>query len=314
MSTSLSLILLALLASASPTELTSFLPRVVGGTEVNPPFKYPWMAALAQGNSLLCGGTLIAPSYILTAAHCSYVTQAQNLAVLLHRHDLTSSNADESGIYRTISKVIIHPGFSESNMRNDFALWKLSSPVDNVDPVALDTAGTYQVAGDNVLVMGWGNTLYEGDASNVLLQATLKIWDFSDCSSMWQGGLNPAIQMCAGLPLGGKDTCQGDSGGPILAYGPGNSLIQIGVVSFGDQCANPNSPGVYAYVYGGLDFISAAQNDTRTSLCNTNTCPVDKFCIESVDNAFCASFASFLIPFSSFSLVFLALLFSLISL
>jgi trypsin len=54
--------------------------------------------------------------------------------------------------------------------------------------------------------------------------------------------------VCAGFPQGGVDTCQGDSGGPMFGRDGAGTLKVVGATSFGEGCARPNKPGVYARV------------------------------------------------------------------
>ncbi|XP_037801279.1 trypsin-1-like [Penaeus monodon] len=94
-----------------------------------------------------------------------------------------------------------------------------------------------------------------GSQPNQLMEVTVPILD----PSCWGQSVTERM-LCAGYPKGGKDTCQGDSGGPLCVK-ESSKFVQVGVVSFGDGCAKPGSPGVYARVTEFLPWIKANTAD-----------------------------------------------------
>jgi len=232
---------------------------IVGGVEVNPPFKYPWIASLqysGTSNGHFCGGTLINSSWILTAAHCSTGLNPRSVTVNLHRHDLTRSATSEQGISVGVSQIIIHPNYRAVTSDADVALWKLATPVNTLTPIVLDSRAQYDYAPNPVTVAGWGDLRQgAGRGSPTLQEVTVPIVSTTTCNVNYPRSITDNM-VCAGLPSGGKDSCQGDSGGPLWATNPGYPVL-VGVVSWGEGCAQPNKPGVYARVSALIDFIQS---------------------------------------------------------
>ncbi|CAG0891231.1 unnamed protein product [Cyprideis torosa] len=116
---------------------------------------------------------------------------------------------------------------------------------DYVRPVCLPDS---RMIHDNFLgkrasVIGWGSVKYGGAEATHLRQALLPIWNNGDCDKAYFQKIEDTF-MCAGYATGGKDACQGDSGGPLV-YNDNGRAVQIGIVSFGNKCAEPGYPGVY---------------------------------------------------------------------
>lgn len=224
---------------------------IVGGVEVDPEFKYPWMTALLRtSGSLFCGGSLINESWVLTAAHCSTNTNPSSVSVSVRRHDLTRSSAAEGGYDRKVAEIFVHPQYQPLSFNRDVALWKLAAPITEVDIIQLDNDGDYSVVGELATVSGWG-VVREGGAStsDVLREVDVPIMSNQDCLRDYPGSITD-FMLCAGYPEGGKDACQGDSGGPLFY-----NNRQIGVVSWGQGCARPDNAGVYARVSALSDWI-----------------------------------------------------------
>ena len=113
-------------------------PRIVGGT-IAPKGKYPWFAAITnyEGTSWQgCGGMLIAPTYVLTAAHCVENVSSLGISVLIGAYCLNSNNCGEPKEKITVSRIASHPDFDNSSFDNDFAILKLSSSAD-ANPVMM---------------------------------------------------------------------------------------------------------------------------------------------------------------------------------
>lgn len=214
---------------------------VVGGEEA-PEGAYPWMTALLQRGSQICGATLISPSWVLTAAHCVKGTPAERFSVAISREDLTN---EADGEVIAVSEVRVHPDYDRTNdNENDVALLALARP-SVVAPIRLSGAGDDDLEAHSapVRVTGWGDQIgLLGLAStNRLQQVDLNVVGDDPCSE----DLDPATQVCAEGFL--RDSCQGDSGGPLFAAKYG-TWVQVGVVSYGLGCAVPEFPGVYSEV------------------------------------------------------------------
>lgn len=137
-------------------------------------------------------------------------------------------------------------------MAYDFMVMQLDSPVTGITPVKLNSDPNYPVDNQVLTVVGFGVTTPGGSEPNVLRKVNVNYVNPTTCNNDYGGQLTPSLMLCAGEPNGGKDSCQGDSGGPILD----ENNVQVGVVSFGDGCAQRGYPGVYSRISGGLDWIN----------------------------------------------------------
>lgn len=97
----------------------------------------------------------------------------------------------------------------------------------------------------NATIIGWGTTSFEGDESDVLLEAQVPIISDAQCAGAYGGDFDAATMVCA--YDGTHDTCQGDSGGPLLVP-DGSELVLAGITSWGVGCADEGNPGVYTRV------------------------------------------------------------------
>ena len=221
-------------------------PKVVGG-HVAPKGAYPWMTALVtRGQSALdgqfCGGALIHPQWVLSAAHCVEGMKASALDVLVGGHDLRVST---QGTRVAVSQIVIHPRFSTANglLLHDFALLKLSRPLTGVEVLPLVDAAAQVAPGTAVRGMGWGTISEKGPASAVLLEVDMNLFSRTTAAQVYPG-LSEA-HLAAGVPGGGRDTCQGDSGGPLVVSDGRGGWRHAGTVSFGDGCGRDGIPGIY---------------------------------------------------------------------
>jgi len=224
--------------------------KIVGGTEtqVN---EYPWTVALAErtGDWAGCGASLIASKWVLTAAHCLDTATNNNLAVIIGDHDLNDAG-DANRIVVNVDLVIKHEAYNSDNFQNDIALLRLATEVDlnTHTPVCLPEA-TATWDGLEAFVYGWGTTTTGGAVSSVLLDTAVNVVTRAVCNTAYSNQIVDGM-LCAGITAGGKDACQGDSGGPLstAVAASDDRHFQIGVVSFGQGCALPGVPGVYADV------------------------------------------------------------------
>ena len=217
---------------------------VVGGTAA-PAGAYDFTASLQDGDFAFCGGSVIASSWVLTAAHCVPDGKAAGLSVVVG----TVDNSDGSGERRAIAEVLVHPAYDADASTSDVALLRLAEPT-SVAPIALSTEAddALEADGTPVKVTGWGDrTPLAGGGlltTNRLQEVDLKVVGDDACGET-NFGFDAATGVCAAAFL--KDSCQGDSGGPLFASSGGRQ-IQIGVVSYGLGCGVPSFPGVYAEV------------------------------------------------------------------
>ncbi|XP_026198923.1 granzyme A-like [Anabas testudineus] len=226
---------------------TSDGSEIIHGKEVTP-HSMPYMALLKnRTNSPVCGGILISPSWVLTAAHCKEIK-----TVLLGLHSITNEkNEKNSRQVQKVKKQFPHPCFDKEDKINDLMLLKLDKPVKQTKTVGwlkLGNSVKDPEAGTICVVAGWGTTNnIVQKMSDVLMSVNVTVVDRRKCNSPKHYDLNPVItsgMICAGSD--GKDsadTCQGDSGGPLLCNG-----ALVGVTSYGRRCGMRKFPGVYAFL------------------------------------------------------------------
>lgn len=234
------------------TDLSDFLTRIVGGTKAEPG-EYPYYAQMDG-----CGGSLIAPNVVLTAAHCNEEGRDE---VIVGGYERDKSDTD--GAYlRTCDKWIPHPDYQKVNAHNhDFALCLLNEPV-NVDEteakLELNFNDAVPTTDESLTAIGLGTLWYGGNVAEFLQHVEVPYIDNDDCDNVY-GNTIQEDMLCAGFPDGGYDSCQGDSGGPLVEIvdnGDGTKThVQMGVVSFGYGCAFANAPGVYARVSSAETWI-----------------------------------------------------------
>lgn len=239
--------------------------KIVNGLNVEPPFRYSWMASIQHGNHPYCGGVMIATNAMITARHCSIKGDNDEYKVLVHRHDLWKSNKEENGIELEVLERVYHPDA-------DIALWKLSPSYNHTaEGIMLFPNGTDikgPETGEIATALGWGRTGHNAKSAHILQEVRVPLVDPKKCESVWNRRRNvrfrSAIQVCAGWPEGERDTCKGDSGGPLFVM-RGKVPMIVGLTSFGDPCAKPNTPTVYSKVEPFIEWIIKHMNNPITS-------------------------------------------------
>jgi trypsin len=221
-------------------------PRIIGGSLASAK-EFPWFAAASGRFS--CGASLIHPRILLTAAHCVGAFRSDGVHIGAFRRGSTVRGA----VFRKVIREIQHPDFQETSFSNDFMLVILADPVNDRDPVTLNTNINVPADNQELTVMGFGSTLYGGSVSKNLNEVTTFAINHNTCRDIWSTNFPRDVQLCT--LNRGKGACQGDSGGPLVLA---NTNIQVGIVSFGAECADtkPSFPAVEARVSGAIGWIA----------------------------------------------------------
>ncbi|XP_033214293.1 trypsin-1-like [Belonocnema kinseyi] len=236
--------------------ITNKRHRIVGGveTQVN---QYPWVALLMHKGRFYCGGTVINSKFVLTASHCVVDRFDKNaIVVRILEHDRNTTSESDIQNFK-VSEILRHGSYSTVNYDNDIALLKIEGEFnfkDGMRPVCLpEKAKTF--SGMTGIVTGWGAVQQSGPLSTVLQEVMVPIMSNEECRmTRYPARRITDNMLCAGYREGAKDSCQGDSGGPLhVANETVHSIV--GVVSWGEGCAQPNFPGVYTRVNRFLTWI-----------------------------------------------------------
>ncbi|XP_010573402.1 PREDICTED: transmembrane protease serine 5 [Haliaeetus leucocephalus] len=232
--------------------------RVVGGMDV-PLGCWPWQVSVYHGSQHHCGGSVLAREWIITAAHCvhSYRWLPASAWLVFAGVITHGSIKHEAGV--SVKKIIHHPLYNDSSLDYDIALMKLQVPLnfsDAIRAVCLPPSHWDLFQGTQCWVSGWGYTRPEqAQVTETLKEALVPLISTKRCnSSCMYGGKLTARMLCAGYLRGKIDACQGDSGGPLVCQDEFMWRL-VGIVSWGQGCAEPNHPGVYTNVAQLLPWI-----------------------------------------------------------
>mmetsp|Transcript_8722 Transcript_8722/g.12714 ORF Transcript_8722/g.12714 Transcript_8722/m.12714 type:complete len:318 (-) Transcript_8722:136-1089(-) len=240
---------------------------IIGGTEVEEN-DYPYMAYLdiqLDENTTWCGGTLIDPNWILTAAHCADI--ALNITAWLGVHDRVTTISEnfttDSGIEHHLiyeNDIYVYPQYDAKTFEGDFALIYLQNASSKTTPIVNEDFSLPREK-DTVWTAGWGN-VDNYYSSWVPLETSLEVVGQESCKLAYAdfgvGAITNDV-FCA-TEWGAGATCYGDDGGPLVIKDPDGDSSKdrlVGVTSWGDGCNIANRPGVYGRVYAAFGWLGS---------------------------------------------------------
>jgi hypothetical protein len=230
--------------------------KIVNGQDATE-CEWKWQVSLRQNGWHFCGGTIISPRWVLSAAHC-VSSGSTNFQVVAGDHNKESSGGYE--VVATVARVIPHADYDSDTMANDFALIELEEELelgDCIGVACLPELGEAVDDGARCVISGWGTLSSGGDLPDILQEAEVSTLSNSECGSRYGADSITDSMVCAqGSSSGGVvDSCQGDSGGPLVCDREDGSYVIHGATSWGYGCAQAQYPGIYARVSQVLPWI-----------------------------------------------------------
>ncbi|KAF0708691.1 Aste57867_6245 [Aphanomyces stellatus] len=225
---------------------TATIQLDISGLREAPANKNLYVASLrkTRDGSAFCGGSLIGPTTVLTAAHC-IASNPKFVAIGSHY-----ANGAHDGEQIKVLNTVMHPKFSPATDSYDIAIIVLEQE-SKYPPVEVSLDEHMQTA--PAVVRGWGRTAKGGTPSIILMEADVDVLTNAQCANYLKGHTIDDTMLCAGGKLG-ENSCQGDTGGALTVKQNGEEKL-VGVASWGIGCAQAKMPGVYSRISAVSAFI-----------------------------------------------------------
>ncbi|NWR39888.1 MCT1A protease, partial [Tachuris rubrigastra] len=201
--------------------------RIIGGREVKPHSR-PYMAHLrikSSSSAYSCGGFLIRPDAVLSAAHCVH---GKGIMVTLGAHNIKKKELSQQKFH--VGFWVIHPSYSNSKSGNDIMLLKLKKEAKMtkyVKTISLPRFNETIKTRTKCSVSGWGQTSLEGNKTDVMLEVDLEVQDKQECERLFKHYQRKSM-ICVGDKSGRKSTFHGDSGGPLVCNQKAHGIVSYG--------------------------------------------------------------------------------------
>lgn len=195
-------------------------------------------------NAQFCGGVLVQPDQLLTAAHCVVNKKASNIQALVGADNLCRDKPID-GRRIDVSSILVHPLYDPNSASFDLAILALSQSVQH----DVRKVSTVEPSGQTVIAVGWGRVTQGGVPGCRLTRIELRLSSQGDClreiAPDARHEFDPESMICGEPVIQGMDSCSGDSGGPLFLGSDPDTAPVVGIVSWGRGCAD-GVPGVYA--------------------------------------------------------------------
>ena len=240
---------------------TNAEPEIIGGTTATIG-EYPFFTSIIDSSRWLCGASLVAPDFVLTAGHCADAFKKGAIIGAYYTAKMTTGSVKVK-----VVEQILYPGWKNA-FHNDVLLLKISPAVTSIKPIQMNLDATLPASGESLEVIGFGQTANKGPASNVLLQAEVTEVPYAACFKYFGGVIVATQHICVENASPYRGTCYGDSGGPLLGLGSGATAgtnMTYGVLSFGGNSCT-RGPSVYTRLSGYTSFL-------QTNICQYSASP-----------------------------------------
>jgi len=236
--------------------------RIIGGQRVMSQQQFPWVVMIKVNWKYTCAGVLIAPQWVLTAAHCGYEKNIKNNTSPGESWKVVAGEDSQwelaPGIGVTLAVMHDYSYHNDDIPRNDLMMLKLDSilPTRDINFICLpENRFDSPQPGDRCTIAGWGINTRQGDQPEFLQHAEIPIISNEECRRKKDYSNISEDMICAGYKEGGVDACNGDSGGPLMCQREDGSFYLPGIISWGYECAEIDSPGVYTRTSNYLSWI-----------------------------------------------------------